>query len=62
LRCDGQPLKVNDFERFLELVAQSTGSTHDLLLDVRLRWQFSFWRNSGCRLQDAADMRALGLD
>ena len=25
-------------------------------------WQFSFWRNSGCRAQDAADMAALGLD
>jgi hypothetical protein len=31
-------------------------------LDIRLEWQFSFWRNSGCRLQDAADDDALGLD
>src|SRR5262249_42953198 len=30
-------------------------------LDVRLKWEFSFWRNSGCRLRDANDARALGL-
>jgi hypothetical protein len=30
-------------------------------LDVRLKWQFSFWRNSGCRMRDAEDVRALGL-
>jgi hypothetical protein len=30
-------------------------------LDVRLKWEFSFWRNSGCRLRDAEDVRALGL-
>jgi hypothetical protein len=30
-------------------------------LDVRLKWEFSFWRNGGCRLRDAEDVRALGL-
>jgi hypothetical protein len=30
-------------------------------LDVRLKWEFSFWRNSGCRMRDAEDARALGL-
>ena len=30
-------------------------------LDIRLRWEFSFWRNRGCRLRDAKDVRALGL-
>jgi len=30
-------------------------------LDIRLKWDFSFWRNSGCRLRDAEDARALGL-
>jgi hypothetical protein len=30
-------------------------------LDIRLRWEFSFWRNRGCRLRDAEDARALGL-
>jgi hypothetical protein len=30
-------------------------------LDVHLKWEFSFWRNSGCRLRDAEDLRALGL-
>jgi hypothetical protein len=30
-------------------------------LDVRLKWEFSFWNNSGCRLRDAEDVRALGL-
>ena len=30
-------------------------------LDVRLKWEFSFWRNSGCRLRDAEDAHALGL-
>jgi hypothetical protein len=30
-------------------------------LDVRLKWEFSFWRNSDCRWQDADDTRALGL-
>jgi hypothetical protein len=30
-------------------------------LDIRLKWEFSFWRNSGCRLRDAADARAMGL-
>ena len=30
-------------------------------LDVRLKWEFSFWRNSDCRRQDADDARALGL-
>jgi hypothetical protein len=30
-------------------------------LDVRLKWEFSFWRNSGCRLRDADDARAMGL-
>ena len=30
-------------------------------LDLRLRWEFSFWRNRGCRLRDAEDARALGL-
>ena len=30
-------------------------------LDIRLRWEFSFWRNRGCRLRDAEDVRALGL-
>jgi hypothetical protein len=30
-------------------------------LDIRLKWEFSFWRNSGCRLRDAEDARALGL-
>jgi hypothetical protein len=30
-------------------------------LDVRLRWEFSFWRNRGCRLRDAEEVRALGL-
>lgn len=30
-------------------------------LDVRLKWQFSFWRNSDCRRRDADDARALGL-
>ena len=29
-------------------------------LDIRLRWEFSFWRNRGCRLRDAEDVRALG--
>jgi hypothetical protein len=31
-------------------------------LDIHLRWQYGFWRNSACRLRDAADMTALGLD
>jgi hypothetical protein len=30
-------------------------------LDIRLKWEFSFWRNSGCRLRDADDARAMGL-
>jgi hypothetical protein len=30
-------------------------------LDVRLKWEFSFWQNSGCRLLDAEDARELGL-
>ena len=30
-------------------------------LDARLKWEFSFWRNSGCRLRDAEDVRKLGL-
>src|SRR5215813_13412107 len=30
-------------------------------LDIRLKWEFSFWRNSACRLRDAEDARALGL-
>lgn len=30
-------------------------------LDIRLRWEFSFWRNRGCRLRDAEDARASGL-
>ena len=30
-------------------------------LDIRLRWEFSFWRNRGCRLRDAEDVRALEL-
>jgi hypothetical protein len=30
-------------------------------LDVRLKWEFSFWNNSGCRLRDAEEVRALGL-
>jgi hypothetical protein len=30
-------------------------------LDAHLKWEFSFWRNSACRLRDAADARALGL-
>jgi hypothetical protein len=30
-------------------------------LDVRLKWEFSFWNNSSCRLRDAEDVRALGL-
>ena len=30
-------------------------------LDVRLKWEFSFWRNSDCRLRDAEDARAMGL-
>jgi hypothetical protein len=30
-------------------------------LDVRLKWEFSFWRNGSCRLRDAEDVRALGL-
>lgn len=30
-------------------------------LDVRLKWEFSFWRNSDCRLSDAEDARALGV-
>jgi hypothetical protein len=30
-------------------------------LDVRLKWEFSFWRNSSCRLRDAEDARKLGL-
>jgi hypothetical protein len=30
-------------------------------LDIRLKWEFSFWRNSACRLRDAEDVRALGL-
>jgi hypothetical protein len=30
-------------------------------LDVRLRWEFSFWRNRGCRQRDAEEVRALGL-
>jgi hypothetical protein len=30
-------------------------------LDIRLQWEFSFWRNRGCRLRDAEDVRALGL-
>ena len=30
-------------------------------LDIRLRWEFSFWRNRGCRLRDAEEVRALGL-
>jgi hypothetical protein len=30
-------------------------------LVVRLKWEFSFWNNSGCRLRDAEDVRALGL-
>jgi hypothetical protein len=30
-------------------------------LDIRLKWEFSFWRNSNCRLRDAEDSRALGL-
>jgi hypothetical protein len=33
-----------------------------LELDVRLEWAFSFWRNSSCRLRDAADVAALGLE
>jgi hypothetical protein len=31
------------------------------VLDVRLKWEFSFWRNSGCRGRDADDARAIGL-
>jgi hypothetical protein len=34
----------------------------DERLDVRLSWEFSFWRNSGCRLRDAEDARRLGLN
>ena len=30
-------------------------------LDVRLKWEFSFWRNSNCRWEDAEDARTLGL-
>jgi hypothetical protein len=30
-------------------------------LDIRLRWEFSFWRNRECRLRDAEDVGALGL-
>jgi len=30
-------------------------------LDVRLKWEFSFWRNSHCRWEDAEDARTLGL-
>ena len=30
-------------------------------LDTRLKWEFSFWRNSDCRLRDAEDVRKLGL-
>jgi len=30
-------------------------------LDVRLKWEFSFWRNSDGRLRDAEDARAMGL-
>jgi hypothetical protein len=33
----------------------------DRELDVRLKWEFSFWRNSDCRLRDAQDARAMGL-
>ena len=30
-------------------------------LDVRLKWEFSFWRNSNCHWEDAEDARTLGL-
>jgi hypothetical protein len=30
-------------------------------LDARLSWVFNFWRNSGCRMEDRADLRRLGL-
>jgi len=30
-------------------------------LDIRLKWEFSFWRNSSCRLRDAEDTSKLGL-
>jgi hypothetical protein len=30
-------------------------------LDERLNWEFSFWRQSECRMKDVADLRKLGL-
>jgi hypothetical protein len=30
-------------------------------LDLRLRWTFSFWRNSTCRLRDVEELKTLGL-
>jgi hypothetical protein len=30
-------------------------------LDARLSWGFNFWRRSGCRMEDRADLRRLGL-
>jgi len=30
-------------------------------LDARLTWEFNFWRHSGCRMEDRADLRTLGL-
>jgi hypothetical protein len=30
-------------------------------LDVRLKWEFSFWRNGDCRMRDAEDARVLGM-
>jgi hypothetical protein len=62
------------FSHCFRLVAEQTDGVkmlranliHTLILfdgelDVRLKWEFSFWRNSGCRLRDAEDARALGL-
>jgi len=30
-------------------------------LNLRLRWSFSFWQNSGCRLRDVEELKGLGL-
>src|SRR5262249_25045631 len=49
------------------VIVQRANAIHTLIifageLDLRLRWQFSFWRNNACRARDAADAAALGLD
>jgi hypothetical protein len=55
-----------DGGRSAGVTLQRANLIHSLLLfsgelDVRLKWEFSFWRNSDCRWRDGEDARAMGL-